>query len=107
LAERCQRVVAVELDERLHLALTESLGDDRRIELVHGDFLRYPLPETPYKVFGSIPFGSTADIVHKLVSARVPADDAYLVVQKEASERFAGAPFAPETLPSLLIKPWW
>ena len=107
MAERCHRLIAVELDEQLHTALKESLGADRRIELVHGDFLRYPLSDTPYKVFGSIPYGRTADIVHKLVGARVPPDDAYLIVQREAAERFAGSPFAPETLPSLLIKPWW
>ena len=107
LAERCHRLVAIELDEQLHTALKESLGDDRRIELVHGDFLRRPLPDTPYKVFGSIPYGRTAEIVRKVVGARVPPDDAYMIVQREAAERFAGSPFAPETLPSLLIKPWW
>lgn len=107
LAERCHGLVAIELDERLHTALKESLGDDRRIELVQGDFLLYPLPDTPYKVFGSIPYGRTAEIVRKVVGARVPPDDAYMIVQREAAERFAGSPFAPETLPSLLIKPWW
>ena len=31
----------------------------------------------------------------------------YCVVQREAGQRFAGGPHAPETLPSLLLKPWW
>ena len=99
LAQRCHRLVAVELDERLYTALKESLGDDRRIELVHGDFLSYPLPDTPYKVFGSIPYGRTAEIVRRVVGAPVPPDDAYMIVQREAAERFTGSPFAPETCP--------
>ncbi len=29
------------------------------------------------------------------------------MVQREAAERFAGRPCSRETLPSLLLKPWW
>ena len=59
-------------------------------------------------VFGNIPFDITADIVRRLVESpdRRP-DDIYCIVQREAAERFAGEPYAHETLRSLLLKPWW
>ena len=33
--------------------------------------------------------------------------DAYLIVQREAAERFAGYPYNSETVRSLSLKPWW
>ena len=58
-------------------------------------------------MFGNIPFGITADIVRRLVESPYPPDDIYCIVQREAAERFAGEPYAHETLRSLLLKPWW
>ncbi|WP_419943593.1 rRNA adenine N-6-methyltransferase family protein [Candidatus Palauibacter sp.] len=42
-----------------------------------------------------------------LSEADSPPQDAWLVIQREAAERFAGSPCSRETLPSLLLKPWW
>ena len=107
LARRCRRLVAVEIDERLVAELRAGFQDAPHVELVHGDFLRYRLPESPYKVYANVPFGRTADIIHRLVGASTPPEDAYCVVQLEAAQRFAGGPSASETLSSLLLKPWW
>jgi 23S rRNA (adenine-N6)-dimethyltransferase len=49
----------------------------------------------------------TAAIIRRLAEATPPPDDAFLVLQREAAERFAGNPFAAESLASLLLKPWW
>ncbi len=107
LAKRCGRLVGVEIDDELARRLRTELVDVPHVEIVRRDFLRFELPQSPYKVFGSIPYSRTADIVRRLVEAVGPPDDAYLVVQREAAERFAGAPYAVETLASLLAKPWW
>ena len=106
LARRCKELVAVELDESLCHALRERFRADPHVSIVHKDFLRIRLPDAPYKVFGNIPYSRTAAIVRRLIDAPSPPEDAYLVVQREAAERFAGGPYAPETLPSLLLKPW-
>ena len=45
--------------------------------------------------------------MRRLVQAPLPPQDAWLVVQREAAERFAGGPYSRETLSSLLLKPWW
>ena len=107
LARRCREVVAVELDGALSEALRTRFLSDSRVTIVRSDFLRYRLPEVPYKVLGNIPFNRTTAIVRRLAQADSPPRDAYLVVQREAAERFAGRPFSRETLPSLLLKPWW
>jgi 23S rRNA (adenine-N6)-dimethyltransferase len=69
------------------------------------DFLRFPLPLVPYKVFANIPYALTTAIVTRLTSAPVAPRDIYLVVQREAAERFIGSPRA--TLYAALLHPWF
>ena len=107
LAERCGRLVAVEIDEGLFVELRAAFRDDPHVVLVHDDFLRHQLPDGPYKVFASVPCNRTAAIIRRLADAPVPPDDAYCIVQREAAERFCGTPHASETRSSLLLKPWF
>jgi 23S rRNA (adenine-N6)-dimethyltransferase len=105
LAERCRRVFAVEKDPRLCAVLHARFAGRANVEVRCADALDLALPRRPYKVFASLPFDATAAILSRLLSAPVPPDDAFLVVQKEAAERFSGAPV--ETLVALLLKPWF
>ena len=107
LARRCREVVAVEFDGALSEALRTRFLSDNRVTIVSSDFLRFRLPDVPYKVLGNIPFNRTAAIVRRLVQADSPPQDAYLVIQREAADRFAGSPCSRETLSSLRLKPWW
>ena len=107
LAERCGNLVAIEIDPVLFLDLEAAFRDVAHVAVVHADFLRHPLPDAAYKVFASIPYARTAAIIRRLVNAPTPPLDTYLVVQREAAERFAGSPCAPESLSSLRLKPWW
>ena len=107
LARRCRKVVAVEFDGTLCQGLRSRFRDNTRIMIVQADFLRFRLPDAPYRVVGNIPFNRTAAIMRRLVQAPSPPEDAWLVVQLEAAERFAGGPCSRETLSSLLLKPWW
>ena len=97
----------MEFDGALSEALRTRFLSDDRVTIVRSDFLRFRLPDVPYKVLGNIPFNLTAAIVRRLVHADSPPQDAWLVVQREAAERFVGSPHSRETLPSLLLKPWW
>ncbi len=107
LAGHCREVVAVELDGALCQALRRRFRGNTRITIVQADFLRFRLPDAPYTVLGNIPFNRTAAIMRRVVQAPLPPDDAYLVIQREAAERFAGGPYCRETMSSLLLKPWW
>jgi len=106
LAKRGIRVIGIEKDKKLCEALKEKFSGNSKIEIRCGDFLKTRLPEQgKYKVFSNIPFNLTAEIIGKLTSALNPPEDCYLVVQKEAAEKFTG--FPKETQYALLLKPWF
>ena len=105
LALRSKQVVAIEKDARLAALLRERFVSRPTVTIHTSDFLRYPLPQKPYKVFANIPFTITTAIVTRLTAAEYPPEDAYLAMQKEAAERFLGKPH--ESLYAVLLKPWF
>ncbi|MCL0080276.1 23S ribosomal RNA methyltransferase Erm [Dehalococcoidia bacterium] len=106
LAKRCAKVIAVEKDEKLYSKLKERFLGNPGVEIRLGDFLKEKLPvQEKYKVFSNIPFFVTADIIRKLTVAKNPPKDCYLIMQKEAVQKYAGKP--RETQSSLLLKPWF
>src|SRR5438105_2652790 len=90
LARRGCRVLAVEHDPALAAYLAERFACSETVRVVHADTLEVPLPRQPYKVFSNIPFDATAAIVSRLTGVAWSPDDAYLVMQREAAERFVG-----------------
>src|SRR6266481_5189361 len=105
LARRCKQVVAIEKDPQLVAALRRRFANTPNITIHEGDFLQFRLPNVHYKVFANIPFNISAAIVTKLTTAACPPDDSYLVMQKEAAERFLGK--RGESLYAVLLKPWF
>jgi 23S rRNA (adenine-N6)-dimethyltransferase len=105
LADAGFRVLAVEKDERLFRLLRQRLAGQPRVACRHADFLAFPLPSVPYRVVSNVPYAITAALVRRLLHAARPPDDALLIVQREAAEKFAGTP--RETRFSLLYKPWF
>jgi 23S rRNA (adenine-N6)-dimethyltransferase len=109
LARRAGRVMAIEKDPALAAQLRRRFEGDSFVSIVAGDFLRAPLPDEPYSVFASIPFNATSEIVGRLVGAARPPDDSFLVVQREAADRYLGRylDWRRETLVATLLKPWF
>lgn len=105
LVRRCRHVVAVEKDPALAALLRRKFARRANLELHGADFLDFPLPDTPYKVFANIPFNLTSAIITRLTEAANPPEDACLVVQKEAAEMLLGRP--QESLRSILLQPWF
>ena len=105
LAARCRQVVAVEKDPVLAHQMGHRMGGVGNVAVFEADFLHFPLPVTPYKVVANIPFNVTTEIVSKLTSGSSPPVDAYLVVQREAADKFVGRP--RESLYATLLKPWF
>lgn len=100
------RVTAVEIDPALYRRLAGQMAAEKDLHLIHGDFLRTPLPQSkPYKVFANIPFHLTSAIVKKLTTAPCPPTEAWLIMERGAAMRFAGRP--GETLSSVLVKPYF
>jgi 23S rRNA (adenine-N6)-dimethyltransferase len=105
LADAGFRVIAIEKDERLYSVLRARCARRPNVTCHHADFLTFPLPSTAYRAVSNVPYGITAALVRKLLHAARPPDDAVLIVQREAAEKFAGTP--RETRFSLLHKPWF
>lgn len=106
LARRGVRVVAIEKDRELHSRLKRRLAGNPLVDIRLADFLKERLPSHgAYKVFANIPFLATADIVRRLLWRENPPQDCYLIMQKEAADRFRGTPC--ETQFSVLSGPWF
>src|SRR5579884_4215125 len=105
LAQRCRQVVAIEKDGALAARLRDRYAAQAHIAVHAGDFLKFPLPKQPYKVFANIPFAITHDIVTKPTSAANPPQYSYLIMQQEAAGNFCGLP--RESLYAVLLKPWF
>lgn len=105
LCKYCRQVVAVEKDARLSEMLKQRCRHLDNLTIQTGDFLHYPLPQAPYKVFSNIPFNLTSNLIAHLTHAHNPPAEAYLVVQKEAARVYTGCP--KNTLRSVLLQPWF
>lgn len=104
LAKIAKKVVAIEIDKELFLCLKQKFTNYPNIQLINTDFLTYLIPDDEFKVFSNIPFNLTTEIVRKLL-ANPGLIEAFLIVQKEAGQKFAGTP--KETQFSVLHKPWF
>lgn len=85
-----KRVVAIELDQKLIFHLKKFLGTHPKFDLFEGDFLKFNLPQFPFKVFANIPFSIEGEIIRKLLDSNNPPEDCYLVVDKRLAERLSG-----------------
>lgn len=87
------KVIAFEIDKNLCEKLSQRLKDNKTVEVKTGNFLDFPLPNYPYKVFSNIPFNITSAVIKKLTEAPNPPLDTYLILQKEAAKKFLGKPY--------------
>ena len=103
LARIARKVVAVEKDPDLAQFLRRRFQGDGNVNIVTSDYLQYYIPDREYKIFANIPFNMTADIVRKILYTPPVPQEAYLIMQKEAAQKFSGSP--RETQFSVLAKP--
>lgn len=101
LAEKCKKVIAIELDDRLIPVLQTKFADNDNVEIIHDDILKINLPElveseklksANYKVIANIPYYITAPIIRLLLETKYPPREMLLMVQKEVAERVVAKP---------------
>ena len=105
LGKRAKKVIAIEKDCNLYKKLKKKFEPNDNIILYHADFLKFKIKESCYKVFANIPFNITSAVIRKIVFLANPPVEAYLIVQKEAAEKFLGMPKTTQF--SVLVKPWF
>lgn len=84
-----KQIIAIEADKNLYVRLKDKYKDINTLTLINKDFLAYRLPQQPFIIVANIPFNITADIIRKITSENSGLKEAYLVVQKEAAEKYA------------------
>lgn len=105
LAASAGTVLAVELEARYVEHLRHRFRDRPNVVVFAADALAFPFPATPYKVFSNIPYRWTSAIVAKLTSGTSPSVDSWLVVQREAAERYL--PGETSTMVAIQVYPWF
>lgn len=100
LAARCDKVVAVEIDERLRPILNETLADFDNVEVVFADVMQTNLAELIEEKFGgkravvcaNLPYYITSPVIMNVLESRLAVESMTVMVQKEAAERICAAP---------------
>lgn len=95
LLERAEKVVCVELDERLFPVLNETLGGYDNLKLVNGDILKIDLKALIKENFdgmdvvvcANLPYYITSPVIMRLLEEELPINKIIVMVQKEAGER--------------------
>jgi 23S rRNA (adenine-N6)-dimethyltransferase len=102
IAARARKVLAVELDRERWRALKQRF-EGQRVTAVLADFMAFQPPShTPYKLVSNVPFGVTSRLLRRLASLHHPPRAAYLILQVEAAQRWAGT--GHETAASVFLK---
>ena len=99
LAQRAQKVVAVELDERLLPVLDETLAGFDNVRVIHGDVLKTDLHRLIEENFSglkaavcaNLPYYITSPVIMYLLESRLPVESITVMVQKEAADRLCAA----------------
>lgn len=95
LARRADKVVAVELDDRLFPILQETLADFTNVKVIHGDAMKYDLKGLIAEEFAglrvavcaNLPYYITSPLIMRLLEERLPIETVTVMVQKEAAQR--------------------
>lgn len=106
LAERADKVVALEIDQTLIPVLAETLADYDNVKVINQDIMKTDLGELYQNEFASdglrlsvaanLPYYITTPILMKLVESRVSFESITVMVQKEVASRLCAAPGTPD-----------
>lgn len=104
LAKRCDKVVAVELDERLKPLLEETLAEFDNVEVIFADVMKTDLRAIIEEKFSgketvvcaNLPYYITSPVIMKILEERLPIKALTVMVQKEAAERICAKPATRE-----------
>ncbi len=100
LAKRCDKVIAVEIDDSLKPILEETLADYDNVEIVFADVMETDLaallaekaPGMQTVVCANLPYYITSPVIMRVLESRIAVSSMTVMVQKEAADRICAAP---------------
>ena len=95
LAKRADRVVAIEIDDRLPPILEKTLAEHKNVKVINDDVLNVDLHKLIEEEFAgldvavcaNLPYYITSPIIMMLLESRLPIKSITTMVQKEAGQR--------------------
>ena len=95
LAKRAEKVVAVEIDERLLPVLAETLGEHNNVKVINADIMKTDLKKLIDEEFSgldvavcaNLPYYITSSVIMMLLESRLNIKSITVMVQKEAGVR--------------------
>lgn len=98
---RSQRVLAIEMDDKLRPVLESVLEGQGNAEVIFADAMKADISTlirdklgAPYRVIANLPYYITADIIQRMLQTKPLPDDICVMVQKEAAQRLMSEPGA-------------
>lgn len=100
LAERCDKVIAVEIDTSLKPILEETLADYDNVEIVFADVMETDLAALLAEKAGgmetvvcaNLPYYITSPVIMRVLESHLPISAMTVMVQKEAADRICAKP---------------
>lgn len=92
LAEKAEKVIAVELDDKMIAILNERFKLYNNVEIIHQDILNVDIDKIApkAKVVANLPYYITTSIITKLLKTNIK--DITVLIQKEVAERICAIP---------------
>ncbi len=95
LAKRAEKVVAIEIDDRLIPVLNDTLSEYDNIKIINADVMKVDLSKLINEEFegldvavcANLPYYITSPIIMMLLEQRLPLKSVTVMVQKEAGQR--------------------
>jgi len=97
LAQRAGRVVAVELDDAMAVALDRKFADKRGVEIVNADILECDPASlvpggAPYKMVSALPYNIASAVLRLFLESRHKPTLMVVALQREVAQSIAAAP---------------
>lgn len=100
LAKRAEKVVALEIDERLIPILEDTLSEYDNVKIINRDVLKTDIKALiddefdgeKISVAANLPYYITTPIITSLIEAKLPLNNIVVMVQKEVAQRICAKP---------------
>ena len=100
LAKRAEKVLALEIDERLIPILRDTLSEYDNVKVINKDVLKTDIAELIKSEFGdrrvsvaaNLPYYITTPIITSLIENRIPLKNLVVMIQKEVADRITAQP---------------
>lgn len=100
LAKRAEKVLALEIDDRLIPILRDTLSEYDNVKVINNDVLKTDIAELIKNEFGdkrvsvaaNLPYYITTPIITSLIENRLPLKNLVVMIQKEVADRITAQP---------------